>query len=198
MPIFAYMIAEGCMYTKSKRKYVLLVGLVGIICQMAVYVTLQSLAQYILITFTLSIILIYLLQFIWEKLRKGRFLWLSAMIAAVAAVYVISDILPGVIPCWFQIEYGFWGVMLPVLIYVPELFAEGTFKRILKLLFAAVGLVMVALRGNPVTYQWFSLAALILLLFYNGRRGRLRLKYLFYVYYPVHMAICYWIGTLVR
>lgn len=35
----------------------------------------------------------------------------------------------------------------------------------------------------------FSLLALPLILLYNGKRGNLRLKYFFYAFYPLHLAL---------
>ena len=56
MPIFAYMIAEGCRYTKNKKYYLLLTLGVGLICQVVYWIAMQSLYQCILITFSLSIL----------------------------------------------------------------------------------------------------------------------------------------------
>ena len=39
------------------------------------------------------------------------------------------------------------------------------------------------------TVRLFSLLALPLILLYNGKRGKLRLKYFFYAFYPLHLAL---------
>jgi hypothetical protein len=43
-------------------------------------------------------------------------------------------------------------------------------------------------------YQWMMIASLPLMLLYNGQKGR-GLKYLFYVFYPVHIVALFLIGT---
>jgi hypothetical protein len=40
-------------------------------------------------------------------------------------------------------------------------------------------------------FQWMMIAALPLIILYNGERGRHSLKYLFYVFYPLHIWILY-------
>jgi hypothetical protein len=46
------------------------------------------------------------------------------------------------------------------------------------------------LYGDP---QWMMIFALPFILMYNGEKGR-GLKYLFYVFYPVHIIILYYLG----
>ena len=58
-PIFAYMIAEGCRYTRDRKNYLFTIAALGILCQLVFYVFTQSLYQGILITFTISIVTIY-------------------------------------------------------------------------------------------------------------------------------------------
>ena len=51
----------------------------------------------------------------------------------------------------------------------------------------AIGLLAVALLSG--TIQLFSLLAMVLLVFYSGERGKYRMKALFYVFYPAHLAL---------
>ena len=56
----------------------------------------------------------------------------------------------------------------------------------------ALGLIFLSLSRGGI--QWFSLIALIPLAFYNGTRGKRKLKYLFYIYYPAHLGVIWLIG----
>ena len=57
-PIFAYLIAEGCTYSKHKAKYFLAVLGTGLLCSIASYGAEHTLYQSIMITFACSIGLI--------------------------------------------------------------------------------------------------------------------------------------------
>ena len=67
-PIFAFMIAEGCYYTKNKLRYFLGIFSLAVVCQIVYYIFENSLYMGILITFSLSILVIYSLECFKEKL----------------------------------------------------------------------------------------------------------------------------------
>ena len=64
MPLYAFAIAEGCRYTRNKRKHFLLLFGLGAICQI-VYTIFDPKNLYfgILITFSFSTLMIYALQY---------------------------------------------------------------------------------------------------------------------------------------
>lgn len=184
MPIYAFLIAEGCRHTKNKLKYLgLMVGF-AVVCQLVDFFVRGSLQQCILVTFSLSMLLIFALQFV-EK--KKDLLSCLVFFTLLAGVYYVSEKLPGRIP-GFSIDYGFKGILLPVFISL------GTNKQ-QKVLGAAVGMCFLAL-GK--TSQWYSLLALPLLMLYSGQRGKGNYKYLFYIYYPLHLAAIYGVGWLLK
>ena len=82
-PIFAYMIAEGCHYTRNKARYFMSVFCIGCSCSLVLYLSEKSLYQSILITFTCSIVLIFALQEVTtdrNSLLKKCFFGLLAML----------------------------------------------------------------------------------------------------------------------
>ena len=181
MPIYAFMIAEGCKYTRNKQKYFGMVFGLGAVCQAVYYFFDGSLYLSILITFSLSIAMIYTLQD-WKQKKTAQ----SALVfgAAVAAVYLLNQI--------FEIDYGFWGCMLPVFAALPH----GTDRDCIPANTAALGLGLILLSLSLGGVQFFSLAALPLLFAYNGKRGTLNLKYFFYIFYPVHLVVLEGIAML--
>lgn len=186
-PLFAYMIAEGCRYTKNRKKHFLMIFLLGTGCQIVFSVAEKSLYMGILITFSLSVLLIYALQY--ASAKKSAAAWLVPAGGLLAAVF-LCEILPRLLPSTdYQIDYGIFGVLLPVFVYLA---GENKYRKIV---FIAAGLVLLALDMGGI--QWYSLICLALLFLYSGERGRLNLKYLFYIYYPLHLIIIYMIKQIV-
>ena len=113
---------------------------------------------------------------------------LAVMIAVLAGLVFVECIAPVLFAeQGFHPDYGALGVMLPILIY----FARNKWG---KLFFLALILFFMALGSGGV--QWFGLLAIPLLLLYDGRRGKANLKYVFYVFYPAHLAVIYLIQYL--
>ena len=186
LPIFAYMIAEGCHHTRNPRKYLLTILAVAALCQLVYFFAMGSLYQCILVTFVLSILLIQSMDRARQDESHQTALTTALMWAGVVFVCVgLPQLLDHTD---FAIDYGLWGVLLPVFIYLGR-------DRREKLLLTAVGLILLALSFSGLT-QWFSLAALPLLALYNGERGKWRMKYFFYVYYPIHLAVIYSISLI--
>lgn len=185
-PIFAFMIAEGCRYTAHPGRYLGSVLGVGIGYQIFSLLAMRSLHMNILFTFALSILLIYAIR--WAQ--KGRGLRWILCACGFLAVYFVCEGLPKLLPgTGFRIDYGFSGVLLPIFVYLGSSKWE-------KLTGAAVGMVFVALSFGGV--QWYSLLALPLLACYHGERGTWKLKYLFYIYYPLHLVVIWGIGILLN
>ena len=184
-PIFAYMIAEGCRHTRSMGKYFATMAVFALVVQGVDLVARGSLYMSILVTFSMSIGIIWLMQ----KAKKTRsFLWVLLGVTAVAAAYFICEILPGMLPdAGFGVDYGFIGVMIPALVFL----GKNKWQRILVL---AVGLS--ALVPQVATIQWYALLAILPLALYNGQRGKWNLKWLFYIYYPAHLVAIYGISFL--
>ena len=187
-PIFAFMIAEGCFYTRNRLRYFLSVMLLGVGCQVVYLVAEKSLYQNILITFSLSIILIFSLENF--RLKKGRFSGII-LFFTLSAVFVIVILLPvALIDQGFIIDYGVEGVLLPVAIfYAPD--------KLRKLLYTAGILILLTFDlGGGI--QWFSLLSIPLLALYNQKRGKYNIKPLFYIFYPAHLSVIYLISIIIN
>lgn len=186
LPIYAYMIAEGCRYTHSRKGYFARIAFLAAICQVVYFLAMGSLYQCILVTFCLSIGMIFCL----DAMRRSN-TWISRglFVLAVWGVGFVCEILPALLPGTdFAVDYGFFGALLPVLAYWGK-------DRNQKVLLLGVGLVLLALDLGGI--QWCALGALPLLLCYTGQKGRHSLGMVFYLYYPVHLVVIYLLGWII-
>ena len=182
-PVFAYMIAEGCRYTKNRIRYLSNMIYLAFICQSASFIATRSLNMCIIVTFSLSIAVIYAIDYMTEKRDAKSF---AAGLSLLFAVYFVSQMLPkALIGTDYNIDYGFFGVLTPAFIYLGK-------SKLEKISMAAFALVLVASSLGGI--QWYALLAIPLLIVYNGKRGNIKLKNLFYIYYPAHLAVIYLIG----
>ena len=186
-PIYAYMIGEGCVHTRSMGRYFGTLAAVAAVCQAVYFVVLGSLFQCVLVTFSMSVALIALVKRAMEK--KTAMAWIAVACGIVAAFFV-TEVLPGLLSNTdYTVDYRFLGVMLPLMVYL----AKG---RAQKLWVCAVMLVALGLRVGNV--QMWGLLALPLLALYNGQRGKRKMKYFFYIYYPLHLVMIYGVEFLLR
>ncbi len=173
-PIFAFMIAEGCKYTRNRLRYFLQLFGLALGCQIVYFIADGSMYLSVLFTFSLAVLTIFALQYC---KAKPAALPMLLFVTAVAAVYVLNRI--------FDIDYGFFGCMLPV--FAAAFHSTRFDKPLLNILMLALGLLLlwVSLGG----LQLYALAAVPLLLCYSGRRGKIKMKYFFYIFYPAHLAL---------
>ena len=184
-PVYAYMIAEGCFYTKNRRRYAVTMAGFALLCQ-AVYTTATgSWYMCVLVTFALSIGIICLFDMAMK--RRDVIGW-AIFAAAVGTVYFVCRRLGAFLP-WrgFAIDYDFYGVMTPLLVYM----ARG---KAGKLFMAAAAMILICLQYGGI--QWWSLVGVALLALYSGKRGDKPMKWLFYVYYPLHLVAVYALSVI--
>lgn len=179
MPLYAYMIAEGCQYTHDRRRYFLRLAGLALVCQIVYYFADRSLYQCILVTFSMSVLCIRAVD---TARRKGGAFWMLAA-AALLGAWAVCELLPVKIS-GFGVDYGFFGVLLPVILYYFG--KEGIVPGML-LLCLSIG-----------DLQWWALTAVPLMLLYNGQRGSQSLGWIFYLYYPLHLAALYGVALLLQ
>ncbi len=185
-PIFAYMIAEGAKYTKNRLRYFLKMLGFGLLCSAVYFIAMGSLYQCILITFSLSVVLIYALDHAMKKRNADAWLLFSLTLLC---VFFAVEVLPLLLPNTdYAVDYGIWGVLTPVFVFLGR-------KKPHKLALCIIPLAFLAVI-YPAYHQWLSLFSLLLLALYNGKRGRWKMKNLFYVYYPAHLVVIYGVSLI--
>lgn len=194
LPIFAFFIAEGCRYTKDRKKYFYMIFLLGIICDVAYYTVMKTVYFCVLTTFSVSVLLIYSYDGIVKSVREkdGNVFY--------NAVTLIAALCAGIFLQVFaknnggSLDYGVIGAILPLGVYAIK-------NRWLRLIPVALLTALMCLKPEyqSLAYpiQWCSLLTLPLLALYNGTRGRIKLKNFFYIFYPAHLVAVYGIYLLI-
>lgn len=198
-PIFAFMIAEGCRYTKNKLRHFLTISVLAVLFQAVYYLYSGALDMCILVTFSLSILMIYALQNLKNALfspecpRKEKLFTGLLFLMTVGIVYLLNQ--------YLDIDYGFFGCMVSVfasLFHPPARNTPELLQRLdhIPVHVCAMGIGLLLLAVDRGGVQVYSLFALPLLLLYSGERGKRHMKYFFYIFYPSHLVLLqgiYWL-----
>lgn len=197
-PIFAYCIAEGFRYTKNRMRYFLRIFLLGLLCQIVYTVVDRKPYLGILLTFSLSIIVMFFMECVrvshhglrsmlaeWIKRctnktisnAADRTLSMIMTCVVVAAMFILT--------LYVDVDYGFFGIMLPAF---TNLFREKG-KRFV--MFCACLLALCIDLTSVFPLQYWSLLTIPLIALYNGKPGKHRMKYFFYIFYPAHLVLLY-------
>ena len=168
-PLFAFLLVEGFVYTHDRRRYVIRLGVCALLSEvpfdLAFYGKFPAWNhQNVFITLCLGVLGLWAL----ERFRgQGRKLLLSLLGLYLAALVSRCD-------------YGVKGFGFVLLLY---LLREQPILRAI-------------LGGGYLSSTWQAGLAFVPMAFYSGKRGFIRnriLQYGFYLFYPLHLLILYWI-----
>lgn len=182
-PVFWFFIAEGYHYTRDRKKYAL--RLLGF-----------ALISHFAYNFAFGIPFI---PFKTSLFNQTSVIW-SLFWGVIALTVTDSErisqrlktvLILGICVLTFCSDWSCIAVM--AIVEIGE--HRGDFKRQMRgmMVYVAMYAVVYALFIHPVygVIQLFTALTIPLLKCYNGERGKWKgMKYLFYVYYPLHLVIC--------
>ena len=178
-PIFAFFIAEGLKHTSNKRKYIVTLLIFAIISQIPYFLLKEWFKLNILFTFLTAILIIYLIETI-----NRNFLLKTTSLTSIFVVLLLLEL-------FSVIDYGIIGIILIMVFYFSK-------DKKTSLLYGAITLLVLSLYnaylGNFTLYsfnQFIGLLSIPILSLYNNEKGKVNLKYLFYIFYPLHLLIIY-------
>lgn len=193
-PIFCFLLLQGYENTSNLKKYLTRLGIFAIISQIPYYLAFDygkgvSGVPQLNVFFTLFAGLFVLYVIDSDKYSEGMKIIIALLVMTITDKY--------------KMDYGWFGIMT-ILVFR---FTKGNFKNtvwgLLALNLVYCGFENVISRSyvGGVFSIWpiveaFSVLALIPIYFYNGKRGKMN-KWIFYVFYPAHLLILFFISRFI-
>lgn len=210
-PIFLFFCVEGFSYTRSKPKYLARMYLFSVGMKFAdmTLATAFPRPDHVAIMndmFSTMFVVCWCIAGI-ELLRDreaGKRRWLGAlMLAGMLAATVllvacmITPVLPQqvmqfsflLLPNPFTCEGGFIWVLLGILLFYARKSKWKTVLAMAAVVILNLGLIPVDL--DVLIYFGCTFAGILPVCLYNGKPGKHRCKWLFYIYYPAHVYVLY-------
>ena len=201
-PIFAFFISEGSHYSKRPIKRIITMLSFGIVFDFAYFIAIKEPSGNVFLVFGISALLIFILQKVktalFEDIKTSlKIFYVLLFVLTVTAVFVLNS--------FYHFDYGFWGIITPVLVSLPDFENTKAPEKLkkyntlaVKLCLLTVGLLLIMLNPYQQWFQILAISAIILLAFYNGKPGRKKSKYFFYVFYPTHILLLYLISVFIK
>lgn len=185
-PIFCYLIVEGLFYTHDVFLYTLRLFIFAGLSQIPFSLMTKREAfafeQNLNVYFTLAfgLITIAAIEY-FKKLEKKKTINKPIFVLLSAVVIICSTSFADTI----NTDYAGYGVLVIIIFYVfkdKPLFITGALAIATYLMSSGV--------------EMYALLAMVPIVLHNHQKGP-SLKYIFYMYYPVHMLILYFVSTQV-
>lgn len=196
-PIFAFQISEGYAHTKNLKKYFLRLFLFAIISQIPFSLFLSTYTDSFYLNIFCTLFVGLLAIFIYDKILKVNFA-ISKNEKVDKYFKMTFGIIVAIILATFaqicHFDYGFFGVTIIFLFY---LFKNNKLAMVISFITSCIikfG-ISIILYGYNIAYVLlciFTILPIVFILLYNGKQGK-KVKYLLYLFYPVHLLILYFI-----
>lgn len=215
-PIFIFMVVEGFIHTRNRTKYMTRLYIGSLVMTFGnQWITEwfqrnDNVALMANIFATLFLITVYLtiIEYLGKGIKERRIMpvvlgILGLVLPIALGIFMMMNLhIPGMIHAIFLLPTPMFVEGGPVFIALGILFYLTHDKKILQLiLYALVSIALIPWQNFSLqglfydNFQWLMIGALPLLALYNGQRGK-GMKYLFYVFYPVHIYGLYILSTL--
>lgn len=192
-PIFCFILVEGFFYTKNKGKHLFMLGIFALISEVPYDMMHGSFfdmsGQNVMFTLFLGFALIWILynialfkipypKFLTNIFSIGTLNWLLGVIVVVTALVTAH---------LFHTDYEYAGVLLVMCFYAFRNSHVG--KAVANLVFN-IGMFEPGI-------QCFGSFSVIPIAIYNGKEGKRKWKYFFYLFYPVHLLLLVFLKEMI-
>ncbi|MFI3241251.1 MAG: TraX family protein [Alphaproteobacteria bacterium] len=190
MPIFAFLLTEGFKHTKNFKKYLLTMIFMAFLSEPIYDISIHFLrgkidetypfyfqAQNILFSFSLGLMMMWGLKKIKNK-YTNQYISIFLSLALISTCALISH--------YLKFDYGWYIILIIACFYILS------FNKYLQ----ALSFITLYIIYNQTFPSIFIFITCILILLYNGQKGKLNSKYFFYIFYPAHLLILHIIALL--
>lgn len=186
-PIFCFLLVEGFCHTHNMKQYLLRMAAFVLISELpydvAFHGGFSNQGQNVFFTLFIGLVVLYCLKSMEEK-AEGLPLFITWTVkcliitAGCFAAYVLKT------------DYDVIGILLIVSFYLFR-------GRFLLLLVSGFMLLSFNFSSFPsISVEIYAMFSYLFIFLYNGEKGR-SMKYFFYVFYPAHLMILYFISIRV-
>lgn len=182
-PVMFYCLAKGYFYSKNKFKYGKRLLIFALISQIPYSLFMSGkffcFNNYNVI-FTLFLGFLCLLSY--EKINNKLLKYLSMLLCVLASFYC---------------DWGIFGVIITFIFYLSK---KSTYQYVIYALSYLLFLTINTIINKNIISFIIGLGmflSLILIYLDNGSKGKYNLKYMFYVFYPLHLFVLYLINLSV-
>ena len=181
-PIFAFQAIQGYIHTKDFKKHMIKLFVFACISQIPFMLFLSTFSN----SFTLNIFFTFFLGllalFVYDKCKNKILGFLFVVFASIIGQLI-------------HIDYGAFGILL---IFVFYFFKDKKILMAISTIILCFAKYIPSIVRYPSLYLHylycglFTSLSLIFILLYNKKEGP-RAKYLFYIFYPLHLLILYFL-----
>jgi hypothetical protein len=192
MPIMAFFAAEGFLKTRNRFKYLTRLLVFAIISELPYRLAFNIIPDKpfypsnVIFTIFLGVLALTIGEFLENKTKiPTATLW-----AYLPCMYLAE---------YFHIDWSWLGVLMIIALYhagksktKQALFLAGAYLSYIAVEWCTSFIKGTLVYGLSSPIHLFGLLSLLLIFIYNGKRGCPRpLRYLFYIFYPLHLIVLY-------
>lgn len=193
-PIFAFLLVEGCFYTRNKLRHFLVISGFALVMQVVLYLATSMTDFSIFVHFSIAVGICYIIDFIDKFFREKKYIVSISLIIGLILLSCFIFIIDNS-TMYFYSNYGIYGIFLPVSMYIVRKYIKDI-HIFINIILICIALVLMN-HFRAYNYQLYGMFSFVFILLYNGKKGKYNLKYLFYIFYPLHMVILYAIAMLI-
>ena len=172
-PVFAFLIAEGFIHTRSRYRYFFTLLGFAVISEVPWYLLNGADGTHnVMFTLALGVATLMVLENLLQRSMVLGFLWTHGM-AGLAS--------------WLGVDYEWRGIIVIVIFYLFNVYGHSfPYSRGMQFFCIFVLMMHYGMIGTVIACMFLYL--------YNGTRGFIKAhkgKYVFYMFYPIHLLIIY-------